>query len=396
MDYLNPLTIVTLVNFPIDFFKIFIGPVYLIDNINNQGLIFAYAVTDIKQIIQTLILIFLLKLTDFRIFTGKLINSIKSDYDLLFLKKLSNYFFVISILLFFILMLNSGVYLKWIIDSREAYINNRAGSGLFYALSINFMSVSFFLRCFSATKIRRIIIYFIFYFIFLIPFGSKGLFINFFTFFLIIAFRVNRNILFKIAFPSAIIVIALVLYNFKANLNNYSFEEIANYFDYYINASFYYNDYLSNNYPLYHGKLFLSSFWDYVPRSVYSEKPYVYGILNIVENYYPGGPESGNTPAFGGEVASFADFGIIGVILSSVFDISIIIKAISIIHLFKFKRFFENRFSILDIIILMITFSPSYGIYAPSIYYLILTIFILLLILLFKIINTRKHLIQIH
>lgn len=383
-SYVNPITITTLISLPIDTFKMIIGPVFLSDNLGDKGLIFAYAMTDLKLLVQLLILVLLLKLKNTRNFTKKIISSFKPIYNKSFFKSLSSLFFSISILFFILLMASSGEYLKWIIDSREAYINNRAGSGLFYALSINFISLSFFFRCFSTNSVKKAIKYFIFYFILLIPFGSKGLFVNFLIFFIIIIYKIDKRYLFKFSIPAILCSLVLILYNFKANLTNNSFSDIANYFDYYINASKYYNDYLNNNINLYYGKIFTSSFWDYVPRSIFPDKPAVYGILHVVEYYYPGGPESGNTPAFGGEVASFADFGILGVIFSSFFDFSIIIKAISLLYLFKYKRFNLESYSILDIIILMISFSPSYGIYAPSFYYFILTALIVCLIFIFK------------
>lgn len=384
LPYFNPLTIIILVNIPIDMFKMIIGPIFIVENLNDNGLLFAYAMTDLKMLCQIIVLIFLLKLSTLRKFTLRLTNTGDQKFNTKHLKIISNYFLIISFAFFLILMINSGVYFKWIFDSREAYINNRAGSGLFYALSINFISLSFFFRCFSSNRVNTLLKYFIFYFLLLIPFGSKGLFVNFLIFFLIIVYKNNKNILLKISIPALGVVIGLILYNFRANLVNNSFSDIVNYFDFYLNASKYYNDYLTNNIPLFYGKIYFTSFWDYIPRSIFPDKPAVYGILNIVENYFPGGPESGNTPAFGGEVASFADFGILGVIFSSVFDFSLLIKAISILYIFKYKKFDFKMYTILDLMILMITFSPSYGIYAPSIYFFILTLFVLFVIFIIK------------
>jgi hypothetical protein len=386
-SYINPITIVTLISLPIDTFKMVIGPIFLTDNLSDKGLIYAYAMTDLKLFFQLLILLLFLKLKNTRDFTKKLINSFKPVYNISFFKPISNFFFFISLLFFFLLMYNSGEYLKWITDPREAYISNRSGSGLFYALSINFISLSFFFRCFATNSIKKAIKYFIFYCFLLIPFGSKGLFINFLIFFIIIIYKIDKKYLLKFSIPAILCALFLVLFNFKANLTNNLFSDIASYFDYYINAAMYYNDYINNNIQLYYGKIFTSSFWEYAPRLFFPDKPSVYGMLNVVENYYPGGPESGNTPAFGGEVSSFADFGIIGVIFSSIFDFSLFFKAIAFLYLFKYKRFKLENYSILDILILMITFSPSFGIYAPNFYFIILTFIIIIMISLFKYFN---------
>ena len=65
------------------------------------------------------------------------------------------------------------------------------------------------------------------------------------------------------------------------------------------------------------GEIYFSDFWNLVPRGLYPNKPYVFGITHVNEFFFPGAAELTNTPAFGGSVNYFADFGIIGIILFS-------------------------------------------------------------------------------
>lgn len=78
------------------------------------------------------------------------------------------------------------------------------------------------------------------------------------------------------------------------------------------------------------------------------------------EYFYPGLAEQTHTPAFGGPVAFFADFGIMGVILASIFNIKLFIQ------LFAYRLIFnkENYYSLvkdpLAIVLLILQFAPSY------------------------------------
>ena len=327
LKLINPITIVLLINMPIDIFKLFVGPFFLLDGNGSKGLYFAYMMSIINMAIQLLLIIFYLKLKVIKFIAMKLCIGKKNFYQTNFYK-LQYLFLFLAISFFLILAVRSGTFLKWFIDPRDAYINNRVGNGLFYALSINFLSLSTFFAFFQNISLKKLIFRFIFYSMLLYPYGSKGLYINLFIFFLIAIWRIDSKINLKVMLPTGIIIVLLVLFNFNSNLSNISFEQVSAYFDYFFNAAIYYDDFFSGYHNLNYGKIYLSSFWEYVPRGIYPDKPYIYGILNIVEYYYPGGPESGNTPAFGGQVLEFADFGVLGVILNSIFSFGLIFKAI--------------------------------------------------------------------
>ena len=58
----------------------------------------------------------------------------------------------------------------------------------------------------------------------------------------------------------------------------------------------------------------LTDFYSMVPRSIYEEKPYIYGVLYIHNLLTPGQAETGNTFGVLQWSLSYLDFGIIGVI----------------------------------------------------------------------------------
>lgn len=385
LNLINPITIALLINMPIDIFKLFIGPFFLMDGEGSKGLYFAFLMSIMNMAIQLFLIIFYLKLKVFRSFSIELCNGKKKIAQANF-EKLKVIFLVLALVFFLLLAVRSGVFLKWFIDPREAYINNRVGNGIFYALSINFLSLSIFFSFFQRMNLKKLILRFIFYSILLYLYGSKGLYINIFIFFLIAVWRIDSKNLIKVMTPSGLIIIFLVLYNFNSNLSSISFQQVSAYFDYYFNAAAYYDDFFSGIHTLNYGKIFLSSFWEYIPRGIYPEKPFVYGILNIVEYYYPGGPESGNTPAFAGQVFEFADFGIFGVIFYSIFNIGLIFKAIFFLAVYRSGVVNKDKFSLNELLILIYLFAPSFGIYTPSI------LFFILLFIVGNIINLQRTL----
>lgn len=371
LKLINPITIVLLINMPIDIFKLFVGPFFLLDGSGSKGLYFAYMMSIINMVIQLLLIIFYLKLKVIRCFATKLCIGKKNILETNF-EKLKYLFLFLAIFFFLILAVRSGTFLKWFIDPRDAYINNRVGNGLFYGLSINFLSLSTFFAFFQKISIKKLFFRFIFYSMLLYPYGSKGLYINLFIFFLIAVWRIDSKMNLKVMLPTSVIIVLLVLFNFNSNLSSISFEQVSAYFDYFFNAAVYYDDFFLGNHDLNYGKIYLSSFWEYVPRGIYPDKPYIYGILNIVEYYYPGGPESGNTPAFGGQVLEFADFGVLGVIFNSIFSFGLIFKAVFLLTVFRFGVFNKDKFSLIELLVLIYLFAPSFGIYAPSFFFIIL------------------------
>jgi hypothetical protein len=108
--------------------------------------------------------------------------------------------------------------------------------------------------------------------------------------------------------------------NFFGSLSSFDIGEIFAYFDYYKNSAMFYETFFNDRIKLFFGQIYLSDFWGVVPRALVPSKPYAYGITLVNEYFWPGAAEATHTPAFGGPVAYFADFGIIGVVFFSLFN----------------------------------------------------------------------------
>jgi hypothetical protein len=61
------------------------------------------------------------------------------------------------------------------------------------------------------------------------------------------------------------------------------------------------------------GATALSDLWSYVPRGLVPSKPYVYGVINVLEVLLPGAAARGHTPGILPWTAAYLDFGVFGV-----------------------------------------------------------------------------------
>jgi hypothetical protein len=103
-------------------------------------------------------------------------------------------------------------------------------------------------------------------------------------------------------------------------------EKVFWYLSHMENARNYYEGFFQGRVPLFNGEITLSSLWGYVPRLLYPEKPYVYGVTHINEIFFPGMAALGHTPAFDGGVEYFADFGFFGFPFLAAFDTHSLVK----------------------------------------------------------------------
>jgi hypothetical protein len=209
------------------------------------------------------------------------------------------------------------------------------------------------------TIIRRSLYFLIFsYCAYLL--GSKGMVIEYLIFFILILWLYKDKNLKKVLIGISPLIIIAILYNFYTSVENFDFESVASYFTYFTNSGMYFKEYYNNRINLFHGKLLLSDFWSLAPRSLFKNKPYVYGILEINEYFFPGAAEMTNTPAFGGPILYFADFGILGVIFLTIFNPVLVLK--SLFYLVTIKnldiKIIKNNFSILFLFVVF--FSPYF------------------------------------
>lgn len=365
--YLNPITVVAIITFPIKFF-IYFGPIISNHEVND-GLAFAISMEILYLFIQLVVTLIIITSKQGHIFDRFILSDRHLSQKNL---AVCTYFFFFLFLLTFWILANSTVGLiEWLKDPRYAYINYRRGSGAVYALSVNFLCISAFFSFVNTRTPRNLLIKFVFFGILLVFFGSKGGVIA-----LLISYIVIDGLLFGIYLKRYIFLlpflIAPVIYMIlQSGLN--SIDRFVKYFDYFSNAAEYYTDYLNGDYPLQQGKIFISGFWGMVPRSIFEQKPIIYGMLHIVEHYYPGGPASGNTPAFGARVQYFADFGVLGLLIFAILSPWNLFYSFALVVLFnnRYESFSTTNLNFLFVFAMI--FGPQFGVYFPGLSYVVLT-----------------------
>lgn len=373
--WLNPITLMAICMMPIDFFRLFVGQMYLGDGLMAPPYQFAVLMTNLQQSITLFMLILASRLQITRSLPSLIPRF--GQYSPADLRRLSRLFFLLYLVAFVILSMRTGGVGSWLSDIRGSYIEKRDGNGLFYAAAVSFLSVSYFFEGVSSSGSRGFALRSLIYLGAIYVLGSKGFVLQFFIFLLIILQRqgrVNLGRVLLIGLPSAF---ALLLINFASQRDTLDFAGVAEYFDYYPNAAMYYADYFRGAIPLFHGNVILTSFWEYVPRSLFPEKPYVYGILHVVEFYYPGGAESGNTPAFQGGVPQFADFGVPGVFIFALFNWVPLVYFAGLRYAVKCRAFLNHGpMTGRTIVICLLLFAPSFGSFLPLGLIILLLMFI--------------------
>lgn len=231
-------------------------------------------------------------------------------------KAAAGIFFVLFILFFVITASWSFGLLNWIMSPRMGYQLHRMGAGAFYAMAVSFLAVSYILAVLAATSRRGIITTWILFLPFVFLLGSKGYLILYtvtaFAFMLIHGFKLKVGMVVTVG----LVMSAAVLLNFgSADLI-----DIFLYFDYYSNSAYFVAAYQRGFTDLFYGHIAATEIIGAVPRLLWPDKPFVYGPLLLNEIFYPGMAEKGHTPAFGGPITAYADYGVPGVVLSGLTD----------------------------------------------------------------------------
>lgn len=227
---------------------------------------------------------------------------------------------LVAMFLFVYLAKKSGFGLaSWLSNPRVGYQDYRRGLGHLYVFSIAILNIVYlyilFFRVSNGRKLifTTMIFAFIFYF-----YGCKGAIV--FTIFEAIVFY--NFFIRKIKLRQAVVMFVALVLIFTISFSLYRPEgaatplstEILSYAGYFNEGRKFFADF-DEEFEYAYGREYLSGLWSYVPRAIYPNKPYSYGIVKyVVEHYYPGAGESGHTPAFGGPVEEYLNFGILGVI----------------------------------------------------------------------------------
>ena len=378
IDKVNPITIPFIFALPVEFFKIFVGPFFLLESIFDVGYQLALLINSLQILISSIIIILVARFMPILKPTLKLKNF---GFAIVEFRRATVFFLFFSILFFIILASITGGVVEWVLNPREAYISKRNGNGLLYSLSVGFFLLSYFTSILYNQSKKEIFLKTFYYLFTAYIFGSKGVFFNILICTSIILWKNGEVNLLKYIFSLLTIAITYAILNLIFG-SGFDIDSIINYFDIFLNGANFYNDYLNGYIHLFDGDVLLSSYWAWVPRSYWENKPYVYGLLHLNEHYFPGAAELGNTPAFGGGVKEFSDFGFVGVFLYSILDPNIFfysyyLKLISRLDLLRNT----NEITVYNLLLLMIFFSPRFGdqFIGPAFIIYILFIFCILL-----------------
>ena len=319
---INPFIILFLFKLPVDLFKVVIGPPFLLENgIENIYYNIAIAITSLSIFVEYLLLRFAFLISNKYTFNSYSLN-IKTRYSKMIHASIIFYF--LFFLSFYMLSSSSFGFFNWLKDPRTGYQLHRVGAGQFWVFSISFLSVSFAIFTLYVKKNINLFIYLLFYLYSAFLLGSKGIVLDFLVFFIIILWVRRFQNLKKVFLITLPVALVLMLVNFFSSMgfngDGTDYEKVLSYFDYYINSAMYFKEYYSGKISLFYGQIYFSDFWNLIPRGLFPNKPYVYGITLVNEYFFPGAAAETNTPAFGGPISYFADFGILGVILMTFID----------------------------------------------------------------------------
>lgn len=286
------------------------------------------------------------------------------------LQKLSILFYLFFVISFMLLANNSfGIY-NWILDPRKGYQFHRSGAGFYFAASLSFLSLSFTLSVlrFSNPKndIYKLAKIALFYIANVYLLGSKGFILSFALFFVVYLWFLGYEKIKRVLFYSSLLSMVLVGVNILASVRDFSaFKFFVSYFDAYVNSAYIYSSLENRTLDFFYGDILASSFWEFVPRVLNQDKPYVYGNLLVNEFMFPGAAELGHTPSFGGPIFYFADYGIVGVILSSI-PIGKLLFFYTCYALLKYKDVSYYSSNLLTVFVFSTAFSPNFLHYIPG------------------------------
>lgn len=318
--FLNPVWIPFIFLLPVEIFKVLLGPAYILE----EGLFdyyFNYAIlmSNLAGCINFFLIYLAFKLSNLyelktNLSSGKGLNNNS-------VLKISIIFYLLYILFFILLSQHSFSFFNWIKNPREGYQFHRVGAGGLWTIAISCLSVSFCIFTIFTKSFTRIFISLPLFLYSAFLLGSKGILLDFGVYFIIVLWLKNYKNLKKVFLIGVPFTIALLILSFTRNIEEgNNLEEMVKYFDYYVNSANYYKAYFHGELPLFRGKIISTQFWSFVPRALFPEKPFVYGVLHINEFFFPGAAEETHTPGLGGPVAYFGDYGIWGVILFTLFD----------------------------------------------------------------------------
>jgi hypothetical protein len=370
LPLLNPITITMLVWLPFELMKLLIGPAVLIDGgLWDSGFQYAILMANVFALSQTAGMVFFFKVA----------GAVRVDRYLPFRdmymspKHLAraSYVFLAIFVFAFVSLANAelGV-LAWLQNPRLGYQTYRVGQGHWYALAMSALAGATLLSFVATPRTWLVMAKSIVFLYLAYLLGSKGVMLGYFIAALVVLWFIRPRYVITALIMGAPVIFAVMVWNLYLALSNaFELQSIIEYFDYYRNGADYYRAVLNGEIPLFHGQVFVSSFWSYVPRALVPDKPFVYGVLHVNEIFFPGAAEETNTPAFGGAVEQYADFGAIGVVLFGFFSGQSTLNALLYYLVFRTPGFTLKRVTLGALIAFLALAAPNFGGFFPGALY---------------------------
>lgn len=280
-----------------------------------------------------------------RLFNG-FINAVGPDREKVKYSWIRQWIFMLAAVgLFIALILASGAGSLWLTDPRTAYQNNRVGVGFIY-LMFQWSLIVLLLHYLWTRRPQGtgLIFSLCFYSVLAYFTGSKsnilsglvlvGIYYN---------FKINKipNFLIFVS-PFVVLFIFLTLLLLQGSFGDLA--SAISYFRDYTETTGLFLSRIDEFEPLW-GYGLLSDLWFYVPRSLFPQKPFEYGVVLIHQKLFPGAAELGATPGVLPWALAYLDFRIVGVFFSGLFS--------GFIRRGAYESFLSNRESIFAFVLMI-------------------------------------------
>lgn len=213
--------------------------------------------------------------------------------------------------------------LRWLTDTRNAYIENRAGAGPLFAATEWFLvfALMYYLWSRRRPTLARTLPVTVLFALAASMTGSKANILIMGV--VLIAFYQYRVRAIPPVLLSLIIPLFLALFAGLLIVQGFGGESnpllaLVYFKDYFDTATQFLSRFSEFGYR--YGGVTLSGLWYYVPRALYPAKPYEYGVLLVHRVLFVGAAETGNTPGALTWIPMYMDFGVVGVYLAGVLD----------------------------------------------------------------------------
>ena len=252
---------------------------------------------------------------------------------------------MVALSLFFLLMKSSGAGVLWLTDPGLAYLSYRAGSGFIYVMVQWALLASLIYYVWNRKpRLAGFLGVVCLYSLAAYFTGSKANVLAGFVMAGVYYYFFIKKI------PTMLILLApfvglgsfLILLILQGSYNDV------------FSAMLYFRDYAQttgqflmrfNEFGYHWGYGLLSDLWFYVPRALYADKPYEYGIVLIHKVLFSGAAAQGHTPGVLPWALAYLDFGVVGVFFSGMIN--------GVIRRGAYESFLSNRGSVLAFVLMI-------------------------------------------